>query len=714
MPGWGIRRTSLVFCALITALVLSAACGGNTQAGTPAVQTPAGQASPPGNLTEALSQLDARPCPKGVSQRTWAELTGALGEALRGKAASELALEPPHGDAAASTLVYSGEGALLNWGYLSPGDYDQNGMVGLSDLVPLAVHFGESTGTGDPFPENSIGAVIDGDGNGELNLADIIAIALNFGMHVEGYRVYAADNTVACPTSADSPNGTGTVYIGGVAFGDAQEPPGGGRKVFNYQVVPTATTQYFWVRPTDGETDGSASNYVVVVLPPKQGPIAKLANPPTTETLAHIVWDARASHDPDGVISRYEWDFNDDGVFEYDSGQVPTADFYYYAPGTYSCTVRVTDNDFYTDTAKGTVTVTEKAKWQVTVVEELPATSGGITAVALLDVAGHPALVYGENLAPPWAVNYVRANDPQGTDWPEPAVVATGSFSGAAGIVSGNPAIAWTDGTACHFVRADDPLGSSWGAGVAVPGLTGANKLVNLPAAPALVAISEPVYGSFTLAAAYDAQGASWADAYEVTIELVAAYLDIVHGLPCYAEQGEDILFRRAVDLACTAWTGPVYVNPFERASGDTQLVDVGGNPAVFYYDQDMRALKFRRATDTSGSIWNPPFVVSSVVTPYGDFCGGTNGGRPVALLYDRQDGLLKFVASNNVEGTYWGFPITLPPTHVDQVAINPNRPGFLQFTFGDAAGCPGFAYAYQTTNDQGEQVSRAEYVGYG
>jgi hypothetical protein len=696
------------------------------------------------------------PCPKGVAPETWAELTGALGEALSARlqvtgdrlqvgagpsarpkpvaaasvppdekvarqgrralrilrAVADIALRPPHGDAAASTLVYSASGALLSWGYFNPGDYDQNGVVGLSDLVPLAVHFGESTGTGNPFPENTVQAVIDGDHNGELNLADIIAIATNFGVQVQGYRVYAADNTTAYPPSPDSSNGTGAIFIGVASMSLAVEPPTGGRKVFNYQVVPTYAPRYFWVRPTDGETDGAASNYVVVVLPPKQGPIAKLANPPTTETLAHIVWNASTSFDPDGVISRYEWDFNADGVYDLDTGQVRTADFYYYAPGDYTCTVRVTDNDFYTDTASGTVVVTEKAKWRVTVVDELPAapSSLSIYAVRLMDAAGHPALVYGE-LPVPGPVAYVRANDPQGTDWPAPVLLSPARFNGAAGVVDGNPAIALTVGTECHFVRADDPLGSSWGAGVVVPGLISANRLVNLPGAPALLAW--PLTASFILAAAYDAQGTSWADAYEVPIETGVASLDIVHGLPCYVERSEDILFRRAVDLACTAWTDPVYVNPFERASDDTQLLDVGGSPAVFYYDQDMRALKFRRATDSSGALWNPPFAITSVVKPYGQFCGGTNGGRPVALYYDRQDDLLKFVAANNVEGTYWGLPVILHPTYDVENNLNSSS-GNPLISFGEVAGCPAFGYAYETNNDQGDRVSRAEYVGYG
>jgi hypothetical protein len=649
----------------------------------------------PADITQALSQLDAMPCPKGVSQQTWAELTGALGEALaeqgrgpraegQGKTVSEVALTPPHGEDAAPLLVYSAAGALLSWGYFSPGDYDQNGVVGLSDLVPLAVHFGESAGTGDPFPENSIGAVIDGDGNGELNLADIIAIATNFGVNVEGYRIYAADNTTAYPPSPDAPNGTGTVYIGGKAFSDGAEPPGGGRKRFNYQVVPTATEQYYWVRPFDGAVDGAASNYVVVQLPPKRAPIAMLGYPATAETLAYIVWNAQTSFDPDGVITRYEWDFNGDGVYEYDSGTTPTADFYYYAPGDYTCTVRVTDDDTFTDTETGHISVTEKAKWHVNIVKEWdseePVAPGG--PAQLLSVDGLPALFSPYGLAEPdpvtnssQAVAMTRANDIHGESWAAPVMIRPGaqSFSsGAAAIVQGCPALAYTyvendeygypiaSSRKLKFVRAADAAGTTWTDETVVRGTTSAAKFLDLGDMPVLL-VYIPTGAYYALSWATLPTGIIWADPQDLDVDPTVSPADFVvsGGLLGWLKRGQDVLYHRALDVAATAWGAPSYVNPLEPAGDQSQLLDDAGSPAVVYYETVFRTLRFRRATDSTGALWGPSVLVAT--TTKQSFRALMVDGRLALMYYDRLDGNLYYIAANNPEGTCWGFRMAIP-----------------------------------------------------
>jgi len=677
-------------CLAVVAIVASG-CEGLAPKSNPPPAAPAGRASlpvgraaVPANIPDALSQLDSLPCPKGVSQRTWAELTGALGEALRGKTASELALEPPHGDAAASTLVYSAAGALLNWGYFSPGDYDQNGVVGLSDLVPLAVHFGESTGTGDAFPENSIGAVIDGDGNGELNLADIIAIALNFGVYVEGYRIYAADNTAAYPPSPDSSNGTGAIFIGVASMSLAVEPPTGGRKAFNYQVVPTYAPRYFWVRPTDGETDGAASNYVVVVLPPKQGPIAKLDYPPAAETLAHIVWNASMSFDPDGVISRYEWDFNADGVYEFDSGQAPTADFYYYAPGDYTCTVRVTDNDFYTDTETGHVTVTEKAKWHVTTVEEREnafqndAPLGG--GIELLDVQGQPALLYLRKLAvvePVTGIDrelaYRRALDANGEQWGDAIQVgrfnlgAGAAFRGTAAFVGGRPALAYKyaandagGGTVFdpRYICADDGVGSSWSSWHSLTGAAlSLSGLMEYGGKPLLLGLDGSTgFGQASLAT--DEGGASWSVWRNLGIQLVGLpSVAVIGGRLAFMDAGSDLGYSRALDADFTQWSLPVPVNPLEQAGEGAQLLEVDGLPGVVYYDENDRSLKFRMGRTPDGEFYDPPLILTPWCDSGDKFEALLVDGRPAVFYYDRFDGKLKLVIANTQAADYWTLP---------------------------------------------------------
>jgi large repetitive protein len=88
-----------------------------------------------------------------------------------------------------------------------------------------------------------------------------------------------------------------------------------------------------------------------------QPPVASiLAQPSTVPDALDVAFDAHESHDVDGTIVRYDWDFTTDGTYDAEDGGV-TINFTYPAAGTYRCTVRVTDDDGLTDTASILVTV---------------------------------------------------------------------------------------------------------------------------------------------------------------------------------------------------------------------------------------------------------------------------------------------------------------------------------------------------------------------
>ncbi|MDX6609099.1 MAG: hypothetical protein QOF85_1024 [Solirubrobacterales bacterium] len=78
-------------------------------------------------------------------------------------------------------------------------------------------------------------------------------------------------------------------------------------------------------------------------------------NPAKTAT--SIGFDASASHDPDGTIAKYEWDFDGNGTFETNSGTNPKVSHSYSAEGEYTVRLRVTDNGGATDTAVRTLTI---------------------------------------------------------------------------------------------------------------------------------------------------------------------------------------------------------------------------------------------------------------------------------------------------------------------------------------------------------------------
>ncbi|MCH7471463.1 redoxin family protein [bacterium] len=77
--------------------------------------------------------------------------------------------------------------AKLQWTEKNPGDYDNNGEVGISDLTPIGQHFNVVVvSASDPIHA----ALVDGDGNGEINIADITTIGQNYGNYVECYILY--------------------------------------------------------------------------------------------------------------------------------------------------------------------------------------------------------------------------------------------------------------------------------------------------------------------------------------------------------------------------------------------------------------------------------------------------------------------------------------------------------------------------------------------
>jgi hypothetical protein len=76
--------------------------------------------------------------------------------------------------------------------------------------------------------------------------------------------------------------------------------------------------------------------------------------PSNPEPNQEIVFDASASNDPDGSITLYEWDWNNDGMYE-ESSATPTATYSWSQAGNNAVTVRVTDNSSKTGTITKTV-----------------------------------------------------------------------------------------------------------------------------------------------------------------------------------------------------------------------------------------------------------------------------------------------------------------------------------------------------------------------
>ena len=143
------------------------------------------------SLAEAIAQVETAPVPAEVDPALFAELQAELVRVIR-EAAEKGASIPPSGEHNRVTdlaLVESADGWELSWSYLNTGDYNLDGLVGVSDLTPVGVHFDAEQG--DPaWPQAQCA---DGNHDGMITVADITPIGQNFGAFVAGYNVYGSD-----------------------------------------------------------------------------------------------------------------------------------------------------------------------------------------------------------------------------------------------------------------------------------------------------------------------------------------------------------------------------------------------------------------------------------------------------------------------------------------------------------------------------------------
>ena len=105
---------------------------------------------------------------------------------------------------------------------------------------------------------------------------------------------------------------------------------------------------------------------IVTVIPMTSGnrsdenqpPFASFTWAPSNPTIyKQVTFNASTSNDPDGSIIKYEWDWNNDGMYE-SSYTNPTTTATFMEGGNYPVILRVTDNDGSTSTKTITIPVT--------------------------------------------------------------------------------------------------------------------------------------------------------------------------------------------------------------------------------------------------------------------------------------------------------------------------------------------------------------------
>jgi len=142
--------------ALLAALVVS--CGKKSRP-APAVQNlPAMHESAKlmnYKLAKYLKELDELKKPPEADPRVWALLKEGMRDILYRKYGDKHPSDYPGKDhtenyTRARNLHWEKDGDVygkLVWEYANDGDYNQNSLVSISDLTPLAIHYGHSVGT---------------------------------------------------------------------------------------------------------------------------------------------------------------------------------------------------------------------------------------------------------------------------------------------------------------------------------------------------------------------------------------------------------------------------------------------------------------------------------------------------------------------------------------------------------------------------------------
>jgi PKD repeat protein len=100
----------------------------------------------------------------------------------------------------------------------------------------------------------------------------------------------------------------------------------------------------------------------ISILGEHQAPIADAGGPYSGYVHEPITFDASNSIDPDGSISLYEWDFDNDGIFE-EKHTIPTIQHTFSIADKHSVRLRVTDVNDYQSVDTVTVDVFSEKNW---------------------------------------------------------------------------------------------------------------------------------------------------------------------------------------------------------------------------------------------------------------------------------------------------------------------------------------------------------------
>lgn len=140
---------------------------------------------------------------------------------------------------------------------------------------------------------------------------------------------------------------------GGQSFGDKFEiaPISIGSEGKNKHLIRAYKSNFYIVYPSP---TGVRMRYLKLSV--NELPVANAGGPYQTNEGTAITFNASGSYDSDGSIVQYEWDFQNDGVYDQTSANA-TANYTFNDDFNGTVKLRVTDNEYETSTATQTVVV---------------------------------------------------------------------------------------------------------------------------------------------------------------------------------------------------------------------------------------------------------------------------------------------------------------------------------------------------------------------
>ena len=167
--------------------------------------------------------------------------------------------------------------------------------------------------------------------------------------------------------SSHDPDGMLVSYVWD--FGDSRElarPAKTGESTMAHVYSTAGTYQVSLTVTDDGGLSDTATHTIVVQEPASnQSPVAMINGPSSAMVGETVVFDSGSSHDPDGTLVSYVWDFGDSRELARPAktGESTMAHVYSTA-GTYQVSLTVTDDGGLSDTATHTIVVQEPASNQ--------------------------------------------------------------------------------------------------------------------------------------------------------------------------------------------------------------------------------------------------------------------------------------------------------------------------------------------------------------